>query len=61
MVDQNLLNRGPDQHGATGPLNDGGDVKGELAGASSRVVRSALVVVDQEGIDEKAGLFRGDT
>lgn len=61
LVEQDAVHRSPDQHSATRPLNDRDDVKGELAGAPPRVVRTTLVVVKQESVDEKAGVLRRDT
>lgn len=61
LVEQDALYRSPDQHSTPCLLNDRDDVKGKLTGAPPWVVRTTLIVVKKESIDEKAGLFRRDT
>lgn len=61
LVEQDALYRSPDQYSTACLLNNRDDVKRKLTGAPSWVVRTTLVVVKKESVDEEAGLFRRHT
>ena len=60
LVEEDALDGRSDQHGAARPLDERDHVEGELAGAPYWVVGAALVVVQQESVDEEAGLLGRD-
>ena len=60
-VEQDALYRSPDENSTARLLNDIDDVEGKLTGAPPWVVRTTLVVLKKESIDQKAGVFRRDT
>lgn len=60
FIQQDLADRRPHQH-VTAVLADGvADVVRDLAGAPFGIVGSTLVVVDEEGVDEDAGVPGGN-
>ena len=57
LVNQDLGDGSSDQAVSSMSLNGADDVEGDLTGAALRVVGTSFVVVDQEGIDQNAGVL----
>ena len=58
LVDQDLSDRGPNQAVASVFLDGADDVESDLTGAPFRVIGASLVVVDEQGVDDDAGVLR---
>lgn len=56
LVHQDLGDRSSDQAVSPVLLDGADDVEGDLAGATLGVVGTSLVVVNQEGVDQNAGV-----